>query len=274
MLLAEDNIKSVAHGQDLPRHCGNGRSGDAHGGHPKQAKNKDRIQYDVGARTNEHKKHGVDHIPRCLEDFFQIDLYKSTYGKDGNHWGISAGHLHQHSVAAEHLEKGAGQQSAQQRKYRPAANAQEDTVGGRRTGLIPMTFSQPPGDQAVEPHSGAHRHRDHQRLHRKSQGNCRQRVDGVVLSHKNAVHHVIQRLHQHGKHSRHRHGKDQRDHGGRPHFICFILFQPVHSFCPKDYFAAWPQDSFIVTHPTQGCYPQCAQKSPVFIPGILWGIGW
>ena len=64
-----------------------------------------------------------------------------------------------------------------------------------------VVLPQAAGDQAVDTNAQANGQGNHQRLHREGQGHGGKGI-GVVLGNEDAVHHVVQGLHQHGDHNR------------------------------------------------------------------------
>ena len=94
-------------------------------------------------------------------------------------------------------------------------------------------LAQAAGDQRGDAHRGAHRHRDHQVLHREGQGH---RVQGVLaeLGHKVAVHHVVQRLHQHGQDHGDRHVQQQLVLWHDPHLVFFASLRHQNSSSVKN----------------------------------------
>ena len=150
----------------------------------------------------------MNHIPGGLEGLLQGDLNKHPEGADGADAGVLDSHLHQNGVVAEGLEEGADEEEAEDKKAEPAKHPKEKPVGGGGVGLLLALLPQAAADKAVEADPGAHTHRDYQHLHREGQAHRRQGVYRVVLGDKDAVHNVVQRLHQHGEHGGQGHRKD------------------------------------------------------------------
>ncbi len=145
------------------------------------------------------------HDPHILESFFCNDSGRSLQG-----------------------EKWPGNQHTRYRKHQVAGHRQENAVFGRRIRRSLVFFPQTPGEPGIHTHARSHPHGNHQVLPGKCQGHRRQ---GVLTEtrHEDRVHHVVQRLHQHGDHHGHRHGNQQPVHRLDTHFV---FVQILRSFLP------------------------------------------
>ena len=113
-------------------------------------------------------------------------------------------------------QPGTGQ--AQNGKYQAAHKLQHHAVHGGAVGPFLILLAQAAGEQGVDAHAGAHRHGDHQVLHRKGQ---RHRVQRVLaqLGHEIAVHNVVAGLDQHRHNHGQRHVQQQLVLGHNAHFV-------------------------------------------------------
>ena len=114
--------------------------------------------------------------------------------------GILRAVFHDHLFPASlKLEKGAGEENADQRENHEVAQGQEDAGVGSLVRHVLLLFTQRAGKQGIDAHGGAAAKGDHQVLKRKCEGHG---IQGILteLGHENAVHNVVQRLHQHGDH--------------------------------------------------------------------------
>ena len=223
--LVEDKAKR--HAADLPDNRRNRRAGHAHAGHAQKAKNQDRVQHDVNNRANELRGHGKHGVARCLHHTLKGYRQKQAEAKHAHKGQVFARHFLQRRLRRKQAKEAPGCKKADQKKQQIPAQFQQHAVFRCGARFLRPFFAKLPADQAVDAHAQARRHRDHQHLHREGERHRRKRV-GAVARHKNAIHHVIKRLHQHAHHNRHRHLCYQLAHlHGAKHFGPFLLLHTV-----------------------------------------------
>ena len=122
---------------------------------------------------------------------------------------------------------------ADDKKDHIAAQGQKNAVLGGRVGPPLILFTQAFGEQGVDAHARAHAHGDHDVLQRERQRNSGQGALADV-GHEDRVHHVVQRLHQHGHHHGHTELDQQRIDVHGAHDVltgrCLLIFFHVDSF--------------------------------------------
>ena len=100
-------------------------------------------------------------------------------------------------------------------------------------GFLLLLFTQTAGQGGAEAHSGADEEGDNQGLNGIG---VREREESRIVDsgHIDAVHQVVDRLHQHGKHNGPGHADDQPSCGHRAQDVVFSL-RTVHRLCAKEY---------------------------------------
>ena len=131
-----------------------------------------------------------------MQHTLEADGLEQREGEHGYHEQILFAEIDQRRIRCEPSEEGTGEEQAEHGEQQEAAGLQHDTRAGCVLGGLMVMLAQSAGNQAIDTNAKAGRQRDHQRLDRKGQRHRRERVR-VVLGYENAVHDVIQRLHQH-----------------------------------------------------------------------------
>ena len=220
-------------GDDLADHGGDGRALRAH---PK-AQYEYGVQYDVDDGAGALGEHRVDGAAGGLHQPLEHDLAEHAEAEAADGGQVV------HAVVDERLDLGLGgeerphAEQAEQQEQHIAHQRQEHAVLGHLVGALRVLRAQRPGEQRVHAHRRAGGEPDHQVLGREGQRHRRQRRL-VVARHEEAVHHVVQRLHQHGQYHRQRHVDNQLGDGHDAHLVlsgCVVLHRhPLfHLYCMK-----------------------------------------
>ena len=167
-----------------------------------------RVQDDIQDCTGALGKEGVDRPASGLEQPLSQHLNEQAAAEQ-------AADIHIAGAALDGLRHGGldgvvgpGAQDAEGHEQRHHNGSQKDSVSGGDVGMVPVSLTQGLTEQAVHTHRHADGAADEQVLHRKGQ---RQRRYGTLrnLGHIHAVHHIVNRLHQHGQNQGQSHGKQQ-----------------------------------------------------------------
>ena len=119
-----------------------------------------------------------------------------------------------------HGERPVGAEDREQQERDKAAESQEDAHVGGRIGPVKALLAEGTGEQRVHTDAGTGTDRDHQVLQRKCVGDCGERVLAEPRD-ENAVHNIVEGLHQHGNHHGKRHTDDELLDGHDAHFVFF-----------------------------------------------------
>ena len=226
----------------LADHRGRGRARHSHGRAAEIAVDHDRVQDDVDQGARQLRRHGEDGVARGLQHALKLDRHENAQapgGHDAQIGGAQAVDLIRAGKIVRYHEVHAfpGQQRADQEEDQEASQLDQQPVPGCSARAAGILFAQLPADQAVDAHAHAQRQGQHQHLDRVCQGNRRQRVR-VVPGDENAVHHIVQRLHQHGNHDRDRYLRDQPPHRHRPqHFRPLVSLHGLFPLYSPQYFS-------------------------------------
>ena len=205
----------------LADHCGRGRAGggqtEAEGHRHRKAAELDHIprfedekgvEDDVCHRAHHLGPHRQMGPSRGLQQAFHRHLHIQEKGNDGDDTEVGIG------IMPDALDLGLGvdenprSQQSEQRHQQPAADREEDPGSRHPNGLIPVVPSQSTGDQRADPNAGTGADADHDILRREGQ---RQRSEAFLRHPRDidAVHHIVERLDQHGEHHWDRKGQQQ-----------------------------------------------------------------
>ena len=214
----------------LADHRGDRSARRAHGGQAQPAEDEDGIEDDVRHGADHLRPHGEPGLTRGLEQPLHADLQIDEEGADGHDLQIGIG------IAADALDirlgvdEGFGQEDAEKRHQRPAAEGEENRRAADAPGLFRIPAAQGAGHQCAHAHARAGAQADQDILGREGQGQGRETVLRH-LSHIDAVHHVIQRLDEHGEHHRHRHLQQELSLRHLAHAPGIQSFCICHVFC-------------------------------------------
>ena len=203
---------------DLP---GDGRDGGAFDLEPRQAEpaeNQDRVEHDVDDRADQLRHHR-ELCPACgLQQPLEAELRKDAEREDQADRRIVHAVAHDLRVVCLREEERTGQKRADQREQHVGAAEQEYARIGRAVDLLLLLRSERAREQRVHADCRAGAKGDHQVLQRERQRHGIQCVFTDARD-EHAVHHVVERLHQHRDHHRDRHIGQQLADRHRPHLV-------------------------------------------------------
>lgn len=200
------------------------------------------VQDDVDDGAGGLGEHGIERTAGGLEGPLQCDLEEHAERAHTADHHVALAVVHDPLDVRLDGEVQAGTGQADDCKHQKAEGTEEQSIhrGAVRLGLVAL--AQALGQQGVDAHTGAHRHGDHQILHRKGQRHGVQRIL-AQLCHKDAVHHIVKRLDQHGYDNGDRHGQQQPVFRHDPHFVFLrlvfctqpdcLLYDPIRVFSSK-----------------------------------------
>ena len=165
-----------------------------------------------------------------MEESLETDLEHHAHRRhrnDGEIGGAVVGDARHRGLK---FHEGPGKETAQHGEDHPGAEGQQNSVDRRAVGGLIVLFTQTLGEEGVDTDAGTHCHRDHQVLGRKGQTYGGKGVLADVGD-ENAVHHVIERLHQHGDHHGQGHGNKETVDGHNAHLVLLGLL--IHLWSPR-----------------------------------------
>ena len=221
--------KAADHAEKLSAHRRPGCARNAHCGEAQQAEDQDRVENDIEQRAHELHGHGCNVLALGLHDALTAHLKKHAEAERTADGKIRRPHLADGGLVRKEREKGICAEQAEQRKGQRGQQQKEQAVVGGKGGLLPAALAKAARDQGVHAHARAHRHRDHQHLDGIGQRNRGQRVLAQPRD-KDAVHKVVQRLHQHGDAQRNGHGKQEPSLGHHAHLVLRFLFHNASDY--------------------------------------------
>ena len=216
--MGQGQVQAHQSAGDLTGHGGHGGARHLQPGEAEQAEDQDGVQDQVDDRANPLNDHGVHRPAGGLDQPLAGDGQEDTDtgpGYDGQVVGAVADDAR--DVGLDDVV-GPGKGQAQDGEHQSADDFQQSAVHGGAVGPLLILLAQTAGEQGVDAHAGAHRHGDHQVLHREGQ---RDRIQRVLaqLGHKITVYHIVARLDQHGNDHGNCHVQEQLVLGHDAHFI-------------------------------------------------------
>ena len=214
-------------GDDLADDGGDGRARRAHvkaDGHFEQAhvvalrQDEDGVEDDVDDGARALRDHRVEGAARGLHQPLEDHLPKEAEGPAANHRQVVHAVLHDGHVVRLREHEGAAAEEAEEQEHGVAHQREEHAVFSHAVGPLAVARAQGARQKRVDADRRAGGQTDHQVLRRKAEGHRRERFFADHAD-KDAVHHVVKRLHQHGDHQRHRHVEDQFADGHDAHFV-------------------------------------------------------
>ena len=165
------------------------------------AEDEDGVQNDVDHGTHQLADHAQMGAAGGSQQLFAHGLGENTQTEDAAHREIPDALLRDDGVTGLGVEVGLHAGKADDKKHHKAAQGKEDAVFCGGVGAALVLFAKALAQQGVHAHAGAHAYGDHDILQRKGQ---RYGGEGAFadMGHEHRVHHVVQRLHQHGDHHR------------------------------------------------------------------------
>ena len=210
-LRTDVNEEVNAQAQQLADAGSKGRTRNAHGGHRAKAEDQDRVQNDVAHTAKDQCCHSHFHAAHGLKHLFKGQCRHVNGGKQEYDGGVGDAGCDQACVAGEPTQEARHDGNAYNGDQDAVHKAQRHAVGGGSLGLFVVTRAKVQCDHGVDANA-------------KANGNGVGKVlDGIhqtegshgILTdagHEQAVHDVVQAVHQHGDHVRQRHGYQQRQH--------------------------------------------------------------
>ena len=191
-------------------------TGDAQRGHRAEAEDEDGVQQDIAHAARDEGEHGELHPAHSLKDLLEGEAGHVHDGKEEDDGGIGDAHRDDGAVGGEPGEEaghdGRGQQGAQEAVEHREGHA----VGGGCIGLVMVACAPIEGDKGVDAHAEADGDSVHEVLDGEHEGEGRHGLL-IDLGHEEAVHDVVQRVHQHGDDVGQSHRHQQREHRLRFH---------------------------------------------------------
>ena len=202
--------------ENLAQHGGQRCACNAHIKH----KDEDGVEDDVENSTQALGNHGIDGAAGGGKQTLQHHLAEQAKGHAAHDHQVIAAILDDILVCGLGGKEDAGTEQTEQQEKHIAAGRNEYAVQGHLIGTLVVLCAQRTGNQRVHTHGAAGGEADHQVLGREGQGNC---VEGFLADHadEDAVHDVVQRLHQHGNNDGQRHAYNQLADGHYAHFVFF-----------------------------------------------------
>ncbi len=197
---------------------GDGGAGGAHGGQTEPAEDEHGIQQNVDDGAGGLSDHALNGAAGGLEQTLSQNLGEGAHSENAADAGVLDAVLHGLRHVGLHLIVGTDAEEAEEHKDHGDNGHQDKAVaGGAVDGLLIM-LAQALAEQGVDTDADTDAEADLHILHREGQGQGRH---GALrnLSHVDAVHHVVQGLHQHGDNHGHCHVGQQLAHGHDAHFV-------------------------------------------------------
>ena len=218
MVLQLVEHKAQQHAADLTDHRGRRRARHAHLREAQQAEDHDGVQNDVDHRAGQLRGHGQHGVAGSLHHALKGDGQEQAKAEHRHNAQIIGRHLLQFRVRRKYMEETVRPQQAEQQEHNESAQLQQHAAAGRFARLFGPLLPQLAADEAVDAHAQARGHGDHEQLDGKGQRYSRERVRAVAR-HEDAVHHVVEGLHQHAHHDGDGYLGHQLSHGhGAQHF--------------------------------------------------------
>ena len=184
------------------------RTGDAELGEGTQTENQAGIQDDVDDGAGALGHHGKHGAARGLQQPLRQHLYENTQRQQAADADVLGAEFHGQRRVGHHIKIGAGAYQTKYHEQHRGDEYQEEAVAGGAVCPLLVAFAQGFTQQGIYTHTDAGGEADEDVLHRKGQRHGRNGAlpDGILgevlvigdAGNKIAVHHVVQRLHQHG----------------------------------------------------------------------------
>ena len=214
----EVEIEADGRADELTDNGGDRRTGDLQPREAEQAENEDGVENDVGGRAGDLRDHGEVRASRRLQQALIIHLEEQADRAADADGHIAAPVSDDLRVVRLKAEERSRKRPADEGEERKIAQREEQTDIRRAVRAHLILLAQRAGEQRVHAHARAAGKGDAQRLERERERHGVHRVL-TELCHKDAVHHVVKRLKQHGYHHRHRHAEEQPADRHGAHFI-------------------------------------------------------
>ena len=207
-------------GGKLTGHGGDGSAGGAHGGDAQElhTENEHRVQKDVDDGAQTLGDHGVGGAAGGLKHPLEEDLKENAGGEQGADPGIGNAAFQDLCRCVLHHIIRLSTEQTEEDKQGGGYQTQENAVSGYPVSPLTVAFAQGFGQHGVDTHTDTDAKADLDVLYGECQtqgGNGGFRIAGDI----DAVHHVVERLDQHGGDHGQRHVKQQFADGHDAHFV-------------------------------------------------------
>ena len=204
--------------QTLADHRCPGGAGNAHLREAEQAENEDRVEDDVRDRAGQLCDHGIDRATGRLQKALKRDL--AEHAERAQHADIQI----RNAVLDDGLDVrlcahiGANADQAADEHKQIAQQRQQQTVDRDLIDALGVFLPQRARQQRIDADAEANGNGNDDVLQRERHGHGRECILTDARD-KDAVHDIIQRLHEHGDHHRDRHGQQELIFRHGAHFI-------------------------------------------------------
>ena len=198
----------------------------AHGGHRAKAEDEDGVEDDIAHTAEDQCSHGHLHAAHRLKHLFKGQCSHIDGSKQEHDGGVGDAGGDQAFVPGEPAQKARHNGNADDRDENAVQKAQSHAVGGGGLGFLTVACAEMQRDHGVDADAKADGNGVGKILDGEHQ---RQGGHGILTDarHKQAVHNVVQAVHQHGNDIGQRHGHQQRQHR------FFFHKSLVHNTTPK-----------------------------------------
>ena len=216
LAMVEDNRHDRT--QALTDHRRPGGAGNAHLWEAEQAKNEDRIEDDVRDRADQLRDHGIDRAASRLQKALKRDLAEHAERAQHTDVQIRDTVLNDGRDVRLRTHIGADAEQAANEHEQIAQQRQQQTVDRNLIDALGVFLPQRARQQRIDADAKADGNGNDDVLQRERHGHGRECILTDARD-KNAVHDIIQRLHEHGDHHRDRHGQQELIFRHGAHFI-------------------------------------------------------
>ena len=192
------------------------RAGNAHGRHRAKAEDENGVQQDVADTARDEGDHGELHPAHGLEELLKGEaghVHGSEQEDDG---GVGHAHRDDGTVGGEPGQEAGHDGGSCQRAEDAVEHREGHAVGGGGVRPVVVACAPVEGDEGVDAYAEADGNGVHEVLDGEHEGEGRHGLL-VDLGHKEAVHDVVQRVHQHGDDVGQSHRHQKREHRLRLH---------------------------------------------------------
>ena len=192
------------------------RACNAHGRHRAEAEDEDGVQQDVADTARDEGDHGELHPAHGLEELLKGEaghVHGSEQEDDG---GVGHAHGDDGAVGGEPGQEAGHDSGSRQRAEDAVEHREGHAVGGGGVRPVVVACAPVEGDEGVDAYAEADGNGVHEVLDGEHKGEGRHGLL-VDLGHEEAVHDVVQRVHQHGDDVGQSHRHQQREHRLRLH---------------------------------------------------------
>ena len=205
-------------GDRLSDHGRERRAGNAHRRTAEIPEDHDRVKDDIDDGARQLRSHALHGPPGRLQEPLKHHLEHQARGEPVHDPKVDLPHRGDLRVARLRADKRAGNEDPDQRKQHKIAEGQQQRHVGGLVRSLEFPFAERSREQGVHADAGTGTDRDHQVLQGKCERDGGQRIFRKLRD-ENAVHNVVECLHQHRDHHRQRHRDDQLLYGHDAHLV-------------------------------------------------------